>query len=249
MGAVAYRTEEVSMARERYNPPARIETATLNGVLATIGRPTLEPKQMSFIASSDEAQDTELYYAGDLSLLRAPAVAVVGARAVSDEGAARARRISRELANAGVIIVSGLAKGVDRNAHEAAIATGGHTCAVIGTPLEKAYPAEHGALQTVIAREHLLISPFAAGSRVFQSNFPRRNKVMAALTDGSVIVEASDTSGTLHQVAECQRLGRWLFILRSVFDDQALSWPRSFASYEKMKVVDTPADVLDRVLR
>lgn len=249
MGAVAYSHKEGSTARERYVSPAVIQTDTLNGVLRRVGRPILAPSQMSFIASADDAQDAALFYAGDLSLLERPAIAVVGAREVSPEGAARARRISREAAEAGVTIVSGLAKGVDRNAHEAAIAAGGKTVAVIGTPLEKAYPAENGPLQSLIARDHLLISPFPAGQRVFQSNFPRRNKVMAALTDGSVIIEASDTSGTLHQVAECQRLGRWLFILRSVYENEALSWPRSFSNYEKLKVVDSTADVLDRVLR
>jgi DNA processing protein len=67
---------------------------------------------------------------------------------------------------------------------------------------------------------------------------------MAALSDGSVIVEASDSSGTLHQAAECQRLGRWLFIVQSVFDDSSLKWPKSFIKYEKTRVVSSVADVL-----
>jgi len=249
MSAVAYRQEHRTTGRTPYRVPADARASTLNSILLEIDRPTLAPKQMSFIAAADDAQDTELFYAGDLDLLKRPAVAVVGARDVSAEGAARARRIARDLALAGVTVVSGLAKGVDRNAHEAAIEAGGKTVAVIGTPLDKAYPVDHSDLQTLIAKKHLLVTPFRTGERVFQSNFPRRNKVMAALTDGSVIVEASDTSGTLHQVAECQRLGRWLFILRSVYDNPDLNWPRSFGGYEKMVVVNEPADVISRVLR
>jgi predicted Rossmann fold nucleotide-binding protein DprA/Smf involved in DNA uptake len=81
--------------------------------------------------------------------------------------------------------------------------------------------------QEQIWREHLLISPFPEGRLVFRSNFPQRNRVMAALSDATVIIEAYDTSGTLHQAAECQRLGRWLFIARAVADDPSLTWPQN----------------------
>lgn len=243
------REEPALSARRRYTTPRDVNETTLSSVLARIGRPPLEQRQMSLLATDQSKSDSFLFCAGDIDILKRPAVAVVGARSVSDEGAARARRIARELAQAGIVVVSGLAKGVDVNAHQAAIAAGGSTVAVIGTPLTQAYPADHSALQESIAEDHLLVSPFAPGTRVFQSNFPKRNRVMAALTDGTVIIEASDTSGTLHQATECQRLGRWLFILRSVFDDHRLKWPRSFASYARMVVVDSTADVVSRIAR
>lgn len=233
--------------RRRYSSPRDIRETTLTAALAEVGRPPLEQRQMSMLANDQSKSDTFIFYSGRLDILKRPAVAVVGARDVSEEGAKRARRLARELADAGVVVVSGLAKGVDVNAHQSAIAAGGLTVAVIGTPLQQAYPAEHGPLQEFIAEEHLLISPFAAGTRVFQSNFPKRNRVMAALTDGTVIIEASDTSGTLHQAAECQRLGRWLFILKSVVEDPRLKWPKSFASYDKMVVVESTADMLARL--
>lgn len=238
------REETRRPSRKRYAAPPSA-TTTLTEALAYVGRPPLDESQLSFIASNQSKSDTFIHYAGSLDLLCRPAVAVVGARAVTDEGAARARRLAKELARAGVTVVSGLAKGVDVNAHQAAIAAGGKTVAVIGTPLGKAYPAEHGNLQTLIAQEHLLISPFEEGSRVFPSNFPKRNRVMAALTDGTVIIEASDTSGTLHQAAECQRLGRWLFILRSVYEDPALSWPKTFVQYKRTRIVSSAGDVLE----
>ncbi len=163
---------------------------------------------------------------------------------MTEEGAARARRLSRELAVSGVTVVSGLAKGVDINAHRAAIAAGGATAAVIGTPLGQAYPAEHRDIQELIASEFLLISPFPEGASVYASNFPKRNRVMAALTIGTVIVEATDSSGTLHQAVECERLGRWLFILKSVYENPNLKWPKRYARYERVKIVASAEDVL-----
>lgn len=234
--------------RRPYHPPIEMVSSTLTTVLDVLGKPPLEAKQYSMLAQGQSKSDTHLFYAGKLALLAGRSVAVVGARAVSDEGAARARRLARELAAAGFVVVSGLAKGVDVNAHKAAVAAGGSTVAVIGTPLDVAYPAEHAVLQEEIAARFLLVSPFASGSRVFQSNFPKRNRVMAALTDATVIVEASNSSGTLHQAVECERLGRWLFILRSVYDNPRLDWPKRFENYPRFRVVDSTSDIVGALL-
>lgn len=243
----AVREDGPPAGRVRYAPPRSTGRTTLKALLAAHGRPALDRRQYSLFGRKD-AVDAALYYAGDLDLLRSPSVAIVGARDVSERGAARARRLAREIAEAGVTVVSGLAKGVDVNAHTAAIAGGGRTAAVVGTPLDRAYPAEHGELQALIAERHVLLSPFAEGTKVYPSNFPQRNRVMAALTDGTVIVEASDTSGTLHQAAECQQLGRWLFILKSVLEDPDLKWPKSFlAAYDRTLVVESTQDVVDRI--
>jgi len=231
----------------RYRAPQRTGTITLPDLLVETGRAPLKKGQMSLLAP--DATEPVVYFSGNLHVLDGPAVAIVGSRSVSPEGLLRARRLAREISLAGVTVVSGLAKGVDTAAHTAALEVNCATVAVIGTPLEKAYPAENARLQEQIAADHLLLSPFAPGERVFPSNFPKRNRVMAAVTDGTVIIEAGDTSGTLHQAAECQRLGRWLFILRSVFEDTSLEWPRRFASYERMRVVATAEDVVGAVVR
>lgn len=225
-------------------PALAASETTLTSVLSNTGRPPLAEKQSSFLSDDKPPSDVRLYYSGDLQILARPSVAIVGARAVSDAGILRARRLSRELAEGGLTIVSGLAKGVDTTAHTAAIEAGGRTAAVIGTPLSKAYPAENKELQDDIARHHLLISQFEEGSRVFPANFPKRNRVMAAVSDGTVIIEASDSSGTLHQAAECQRLGRWLFILQSVVDDPNLTWPKTFAAYTRTRIVRQTEDIL-----
>jgi transposase-like protein len=100
-----------------------------------------------------------------------------------------------------------------------------------------------------IYREHLLISPFAEGEAVFKSNFPTRNRVMATLSDATVIIEASDTSGTLHQAAECTRLKRWLFISQAIIDDAGVTWPAKFLNYERAVVLNRVSEILDRIKR
>ena len=174
-------------------------------------------------------------------------MAIVGTRNVSAEGAARSRRLARELVAAGVVVASGLAKGVDTEALSAAIEAGGSVIAVIGTPIDRAYPAENMRLQERIYREHLLISPFPPGERVYPSNFPERNKLMAALSDATAIIEAGDTSGTLHQAAECLRLGRWLFIAKTVADDPSLQWPKRFKEEPTVRTLTVTQDVLSAI--
>lgn len=235
------------VARSRaasYEPPTSFGRADLFKLMEGV-RPVTDVQRGFF--DQDERHNRpsrELFLAGDAALLKCRCVAIIGTRDVSELGAQRARRLGRELAEADVVVVSGLAKGVDTAALEAAIAAGGRVIAVIGTPLDKAYPAENKRLQEQIYREHLLVSPFAAGAHTFRSSFPQRNRVMAALSDATAIIEASDTSGTLHQAAECVRLGRWLFIAKSIVDDAKLTWPASFRREPMTRVLTSTADVL-----
>jgi len=211
-----------------------------------------DAKQLDFLkraTEDDSREDLRLFYAGELSLLQEPCVAIIGTRKVTEAGAKRTNRLARELVQAGVVVVSGLAAGVDAAAHSSAIDAGGRTIAVIGTPLEKAYPAENARLQETIYRDHLLVSQFAPGTRTFRASFPQRNKLMATATDASVVMEASDTSGTLHQAAECTRLGRWLFIAKSVVDDPSVEWPKKFLKYETCVSLTDVSDITSRILK
>lgn len=112
--------------------------------------------------------------------------------------------------------MSGLAAGIDEAAHRAAIAFGGRTIAMIGTPLERAYPPENARLQEEIYREHLLLSPFAAGTRTHPGHFPARNRAMARLAMATVVAEAHGNSGTVHQVRESLACGKPVFATRRV---------------------------------
>ena len=230
----------------RYRLPTDIGTMSLQDAILLGGREPPQKKQLELLRSPGTA-DVSVYYAGDIDLLRRPGVAIVGAREVSADGRSRAYKLARELAAADVLVVSGLAKGVDAAAHRGAIENGGRTMAVIGTPLSKAYPAENAELQEEIYENHLLVSPFASGEAVFKGNFPKRNRVMALLSDATVIVEASDTSGSLHQAAECLRSNRWLFIMRSVATDPRLTWPAKFLGNPRVAVLANTQEILDTI--
>lgn len=191
----------------------------------------------------DAAHPIELlYYQGWWDLVESPCIAVVGTRKPSDEGISRARRLSRELVKDGFTVVSGLAAGIDTVAHTTAIAEGGRTIAVIGTPLSHVYPKENTALQRKIAAEYLLISQVPVKkyeSQDYRLNrffFPERNITMSALTEATIIVEASETSGTLIQARAALRQGRKLFILDSCFRNRALTWPAKYAAQGAIRV-------------
>jgi DNA processing protein len=167
-------------ARARaYVAPSNVRARHLRELVTWSGRGALEDAQLTLLAGRREHPEIDIFIAGDVELLRRACVSVVGTRRVSDDGRSRARRLARELAEQDVVVVSGLAKGVDSAALTGAIAAGGRVVAVIGTPIDEAYPIENAELQQTIYRDHLLISQFPPGERVFTSNFPKRNRVMA----------------------------------------------------------------------
>lgn len=235
-------------AKSSYMPPKQTASIMLSEALRGTGR-IEENKQLNFLSDPKKNGDLRIYYAGDLSLLSRPCVSIVGTRKVSDAGIAATDWLARKLVAAGIVVVSGLAYGVDAVAHTAAIAEGGKTIAVIGTPLSKASPSENAPLQEKIYRDHLLISQFREGEKTFPANFPVRNRLMAALSDATVVMEATDKSGTLHQAAECTKLGRWLFIAKSVVENPDVSWPQDFLKYDTCVVLDKVSQITDRVLK
>lgn len=168
----------------------------------------------------------EPHVRGDASLLGVgPRVMVVGSRAASFEGLSRARALAIELVRGGVV-VSGMAASIDTAAHVAAMDAGGRTIAVLGTPLEVAYPAENASLHARLAAEQLLVSQFRPGTPISPKNFPIRNRLMTLLTDATVIVEAAEKSGTIQQGWEVLRLGRLLFLLENLTQRSDLAWPK-----------------------
>ncbi len=189
-----------------------------------------------------------LYYRGAWELSETRCMAVVGSREPSEDGIKRAARLARELVERDFTVVSGLARGIDVAAHSAAIARGGRTIAVVGTPLGTCYPKEHLELQETIARDHLLISQVPVlrySKQAPQHNrlfFPERNATMSALTEGTIIVEAGETSGTLTQARAALHQGRKLFILDSCFNRTDISWPARFEAEGAIRV-RTPEDI------
>ncbi len=186
----------------------------------------------------------QLFVAGHAEWLRQePRVSVIGARKASPDGVKRTAKLARLLVGHGAIVISGLAEGIDAAAHTAAIDAGGRTVAVIGTALSGTYPAKHRELQRRLMSDHLVVSQFPEGYPTTRKNFPLRNRTMALVSDASVIVEASDGSGSLSQGWEALRLGRPLFLMASILDQRGLSWPKTMLDYGAM-VLHKPEDLL-----
>ena len=148
-------------------------------------------------AVADAPSGLFLRGAGDAELLARPSVAVVGARACSGYGAQVARTLGRDLAGAGVVVVSGLARGVDAEAHRGALEAGGPTVAVLGCGIDRDYPAAHAELARRIAETWLVVSEYALGVEPAPWRFPARNRIVAGLTRATVVVEARERSGAL----------------------------------------------------
>jgi DNA processing protein len=187
----------------------------------------------------------QLFYRGDRELFRAtPKVSIVGSREASEAALKRARKLARALVAYRVVIVSGLAKGIDTAAHTATIDRKGRTIGVLGTPIDKVYPRENSVLQELIATDHLLVSQYPVGEAVRPGNFPRRNRTMALLANATVIVEAGETSGSLAQGWEALRLGRALFIMQSMRDRRDLKWPEKMLEYGA-RILQDPEQLLE----
>jgi DNA processing protein len=187
----------------------------------------------------------ELHVTGQLFIpLPSPRVSVIGSRKASSEGLKVASDISRTLARHKVTVVSGLAEGIDTAAHMAAIEEGGCTIAVLGTPLDRFYPQKNQQLQEIIMKHYLLISQFPIGYPIQPKNFVIRNRTMALISDASIIVEAGDASGSLHQGWEALRLGRPLFIWTTIIHDSSLKWPAKMLTYGAIELTD-PKEVLE----
>ena len=156
-----------------------------------------------------------LYIYGDASLLKKPMIAIVGSRNASPEGLKNARYLAQGLARAGALIVSGMALGIDSAAHHAVIELGsGHfTAAILGTGLDIVYPRQNINLSRAIGQQGLLISELPMGTGPKAWHFPRRNRIIAALSHGVVVVEAAKRSGSLITARLAAELGREVFAL------------------------------------
>lgn len=138
-----------------------------------------------------------LWFRGDLSICDKTVVAVVGARAASREGVAAAEAVAGDLARAGIVIASGLARGVDAAAHAGALDAGGTTIAVLGTGIDYVYPPENEELFGRIGRCGLMLTEFPPGTLPFPGNFPRRNRIISGVSRAVLVVEAAEKSGSL----------------------------------------------------
>lgn len=187
-----------------------------------------------------------LHVRGDASLLSAPSVAIVGSRRASPYGINAAARLACDLAEAGVVVVSGLARGIDGAAHASTLDAKGKTVAVLGTGIDVAYPREHARLHDRVAREGVLVSEFAPGTIPRAQNFPFRNRIISGLSLGTVIVEATSRSGSLITARLAAEQGREVFAVPGPIFSAASEGPHRLIQYGA-KLVHDVGDIFDEI--
>lgn len=187
-----------------------------------------------------------LYLHGRSELLHRRALAIVGSRRPSAQGRDNARRFAATVAAQGWTIVSGLAAGVDGAAHEGALAAGGDTIAVIGTGIDRVYPASHKALAHRIAESGLLVSELTLGTPPLAQNFPQRNRIIAGLSQGTLVVEAALRSGSLITARLASEAGREVMAIPG-----SILSPQSVGCHALIRqgaaLVDSPEQVLEEL--
>ncbi|BBU26284.1 DNA processing protein DprA [Burkholderia sp. THE68] len=185
-----------------------------------------------------------LYAKGRLELLQARAVAIVGSRHATPQGLEDARRFARALSDAGLAVVSGLALGIDASAHRGALEGATGTISVIGTGADLVYPAAHHTLAHEIARDGAILSEWPLGTPARSANFPQRNRLIAGLSGGVLIVEAAMRSGSLITARLANEMGRDVFAMPG-----SVHAPLSQGCHRLIKqgakLVETPDDVLE----
>jgi DNA processing protein len=179
-----------------------------------------------------------------LGLLVQPAVAIVGARACSGYGASVARMLGRELAAAGLVVVSGLARGVDAEAHRGALDAGGVTVAVLGCGIDRDYPAAHAELARRIAATGLIVAEYAPGVEPRPWRFPARNRIIAGLCAATVVVEARERSGALITADLALEGGREVFAVPGEIGSALSAGTNALLKLGASPLTDA-ADVLD----
>jgi DNA processing protein len=187
-----------------------------------------------------------LFIAGRLASADPKSIAVIGSREATQRGLGVARAIAKRLVQEGFVVVSGLASGIDTAAHAAALGCGGRTIAVIGTGLDRCYPAQNAALQRKIAQRCAVVSQFWPESAPSRSSFPMRNAVMSGFALGTVIVEASHTSGARIQARLALAQGRPLILLEPLLEQQ---WARELAARAGVHVISCAAEIAPALQR
>ncbi len=223
-----------------YSDPAAVETwlADSNNHVVTLA--DSEYPQ----ALLQTADPPPLIYAkGRLELLNVPALAVVGSRNATAQGKLTAESFSTALSNAGLTIVSGMALGIDAAAHQGGLAGLSSTVAIVGTGLDKVYPARNRDLAHAIAAKGVIVSEFALGTPPVAANFPRRNRLISGMTRGCLVVEAALSSGSLITARLSNELGKDVFAIPGSIHS-TLSKGCHVLIKQGAKLVDDAADIL-----
>ena len=186
-----------------------------------------------------------LYYMGDISLLNKPSLAVVGTRKPTNYGRMVTEKLVRDVVTAGIVVVSGLAYGVDSIAHRQTLEAGGKTIAILGGGFDHIYPSEHQGLAEEIAKKGLLLSEYRPKKTATKYTFPTRNRIVAGLSDGVLITEASIKSGTIHTKDFALDYGRTVYAVPGNIDNFNSTLTNEIIKTGQAKLVSEVKDILN----
>ena len=234
--------QEVVTARERMNPDDGMASLAQAGVTATNWNGEDYPPRLKQISDPPPV----LYYLGSIIPEDESSVAIVGTRRPTAYGCEAATVLSRDLASAGITVVSGLALGIDGVAHRAALECGGRTIAVVAGGLDSVYPKEHAGLFRQIQGQGAVISENPLGMRPDPRSFPRRNRLISGMTLGTVVVEAAEGSGTRWTVYQALEQNREVFCVPGSIFSPASRYTNRMIK-EGAKLVADYSDVLEEL--
>ena len=231
-------------------PSGRPDEGTVEGLAGTceeLGIETLVYQREGYpeILLTIPDPPAVLFYRGDMdSFLEMPSVAVIGSRRCTRYGRNVARKLAGDFARSGVAVVSGLARGIDGEAHRGAVDAGGVSAAVLGNGPDVVYPPEHDRLTAAILEKGVIISEYPPGTQPARYRFPERNRLISGLSRGVVVVEAGKRSGTMITVNTALDQGRDVFAVPGEVT-RALSMGTNMLLRDGAGVVITAADVLE----
>jgi DNA processing protein len=247
--AIGLHRGQAKAAAERYAERPWILTEDPSEAIAAVNAIALTPYDSAYPTILREiAQPPWVLYArGRLELLQRPAIAVVGTRVPTAYGRQSATTLAQELSSAGLTVVSGLAKGIDSKAHEAALYGAGGTIAVLPTPIDKCYPSENQSLFQKIAEHGLLVSETPIGTPLHPGQFPQRNRIIAALSVGTVIVEGATKSGSLITAQHAMDMSRELFAIPGPNSSPKSEGPNGLIKRGEAKLISSVDDIIDEL--
>lgn len=187
-----------------------------------------------------------LYVRGDLSLLTSPQLAVVGSRHASRQGLQIAEDFGEELSRVGLCITSGLAHGIDAAAHRGGLKGQGQTLAIVGTGLDRIYPAANQNLARQIAEQGAIVSEYPLGTRPLAQNFPKRNRLISGMATGCLVVEAALKSGSLITARQAMEQGREVFAVPGSINNSLAKGCHQLIK-QGAKLVESSQDILEEL--
>jgi DNA processing protein len=227
---------------------ARERTAKAMERLAKLGAVAVTPDDLAFPDAFRVLADAPflLFATGRLELLGSPAVGIVGTREPTDYGRQTAMRLAGDLARAGYAVVSGMAKGIDAAAHAGALGAGGETVGVLGHGIDLTYPRDNARLFAAMRERGLLVTELPPGAEPLAGNFPRRNRLISALSEGVLVVEMAAKSGAQHTVGYALEQGKEVFAVPGPIGSPMSAGTNQLLK-EGARVVTSAEDILEEL--